>query len=183
MNMVNRKVNFVFGDLNSRGGGERLTLVTMKATLNKGIKSFDLTTLYRPNLAQLDISFGRTLSSVMKSLRKIYIISILDYLENSDLVVEKYSKKDFLTINTHGDKIPYYNPDMTKDNSIVYCHYPTALHQIYRRNEEYLENDLNIITSKGIDKFNPIKTLANSSEKQVDNIGRIFKLLKNSYTN
>jgi hypothetical protein len=43
--MSNYGINFVFGNLNPRGGGERLTLVTMRSTLNAGIKSFDLTTL------------------------------------------------------------------------------------------------------------------------------------------
>jgi glycosyltransferase involved in cell wall biosynthesis len=29
-----------------------------------------------------------------------------------------------LTINTHGDILPYFRKDFTKKNSIVYCHYP-----------------------------------------------------------
>lgn len=74
-----------------------------------GVKSFDLTTLYRPNVAQLNQSFGRKLSSVVRNLRRIYLISIVDYLEKSDLVTKYNSKRGLVTINTHGDKIPYYH--------------------------------------------------------------------------
>lgn len=70
-----------------------------------GVKSFDLTTLYRPNVAQLNQSFGRNLSSVVKNLRRIYLISIVDYLEKSNLVTKYNSKRGLVTINKHGDKI------------------------------------------------------------------------------
>jgi len=103
VDMTNSEVNFVFGNLNSRGGGERLTLVTMRTALNMGVKSFDLTTLYRPNVAQLNQSFGRKLSSVVKNLRRIYLISIVDYLEKSNLVTKYNSKRGLVTINTPGD--------------------------------------------------------------------------------
>jgi glycosyltransferase involved in cell wall biosynthesis len=184
--MIDRKINFVFGDLNSRGGGERLTLVTMKAAYNMGIKFFDLTTLYRPNIAQLDKSFGRTLSSIMKNIRRIYIITMLDYLESSSLVTKYYSKKDFVTINTHGDKIPYYNPNMTEGNSIVYCHYPTARRLIQRRDLEYLKDDLNIHTTRVADKYKnkyPNKITHERSEETLDRIDHIFKLLNSAYAN
>jgi len=47
------KVNFVFGDLNPCGGGERLTLVTMQAIMKMGINFFDLTTFERPDITKL----------------------------------------------------------------------------------------------------------------------------------
>lgn len=184
--MTNNEVNFVFGNMNSRGGGERLTLVSMIAALNTPVKSFDLTTLYRPKIAWLDESFGTKLSSVMRKLRRIYIISILDYLEKSNSVSNHYSKRGFVTINTHGDKIPYYNPGMTKDNSIVYCHYPTARGLIQRRDLEYLENDLNIRTMKKITTYNEKYTLKvpnKSSEEYSHRPDGIFKLLTRAYTN
>lgn len=184
--MTNNEVNFVFGNMNSRGGGERLTLVSMIAALNTPVKSFDLTTLYRPKIAWLDESFGTKLSSVMRKLRRIYIISILDYLEKSNSVSNHYSKRGFVTINTHGDKIPYYNPGMTKDNSIVYCHYPTARGLIQRRDLEYLENDLNIRTMKKITTYNEKYTMKvpnKSSEEYSHRPDGIFKLLTRAYTN
>jgi alpha-1,2-mannosyltransferase len=184
--MINNEVNFVFGNLNSRGGGERLTLVTMRAALNMGVKSFDLTTLYRPDVAQLNKSFGGKLSSVLRNLRRIYLISMVDYLEKSKLVTKYNSKSGSVTINTHGDKIPYYNPNMTKDNSIVYCHYPTAIRHIQRRNTDYLQDDLNIRTLSGIKRYKAeyaTKIPNKFSEKQDDNTIGIFRLLNRAYTN
>jgi glycosyltransferase involved in cell wall biosynthesis len=183
--MVNKEVNFVFGNLNSRGGGERLTLVTMKAALSIPVKSFDLTTLYRPNIYRLDKSFGGKLSSIMRKIRRIYVISILDYIEKSNIVTN-YSTREFVTINTHGDKIPYYNPAMTKDNSIVYCHYPTAKSLIQKRDIEYLENELNIRTMKKITTYNKrytMKVQNKYSEEYSHRTDAIFKLLKQAYTN
>ena len=185
--MSNYGINFVFGNLNPRGGGERLTLVTMRSTLNAGIKSFDLTTLYRPDMAQRVKSFGEKLSSVMRNLRRVYIISITDYIEKSSLATSRSLKKEYVTINTHGDKIPYYNPDMTKDNSIIYCHYPTAMHQIQRRAVEYLEIDLNIRTTKEVKTNNDDYAMKMSnnypSKKDSNKTQDIFKLLSRAYTN
>ena len=185
--MGKNDINFVFGNLNSRGGGERLTLVTMRSTLNIGIKTFDLTTLFRPDMTQLAKSFGGKLSSVMRNLRRIYIISITDYIEKSSLATSRSLKKEYVTINTHGDKIPYYNPDMTKDNSIVYCHYPTAMHQIKRRSVEYLEKDLNIRTTKGVKTNNDDYAMNVSSnyplKKDANKTQDVFKLLSRAYTN
>jgi glycosyltransferase involved in cell wall biosynthesis len=182
--MLNKGVNFVFGNLNPCGGGERLTLVTMKAMLTTNVKSFDLTTLYRPSIHKLDQIFGRELTYVMRKLRKIYIISILDYLEKSNLVSDHYSKRYFVTINTHGDKIPYCNPSMSKENSIVYCHYPTAKHLIQRKNVDYLQNDLNIKSSKNfrLHKNKYATDMPNELEEHDDRNDLIFKLLNRAYT-
>lgn len=79
--MVNKKVNIVFGNLNS-GGGEGLTLVTMKATSNTSVKFFDPTTFYNPRISRLEKTFEEKLSSVMTKLRQIYITSMLISLKN-----------------------------------------------------------------------------------------------------
>jgi alpha-1,2-mannosyltransferase len=183
--MINDRINFVFGNLNSRGGGERLTLVTMRSALNAGVKSFDLTTLYRPDIPELEKSFGGKLTSVMRNLRKIYIISIIDYIEKTSLITGHYTKKGLVTINTHGDKIPYYDSGMTRDNSIVYCHFPTAKRQIQRRETEYLENDLNIRTAKAAKTHNgyTMKKPDNNLEKDGSITNGIFKSLNRAYTN
>jgi len=178
--MVNSKINFVFGNLNQRGGGERLTLVTMKATQNIGVRSFDLTTLYRPNLSELYKSFGK-LASVMKLLRRIYLISILDYLDKSNIPSTLNPKQEPVTINTHGDVIPYYNNGMTKDNCIVYCHFPTARNLIQSKDIEYLQNGLNVKASRSIQDHTDYLKLSN--EKSGNSIDVIFKTLNRAYTN
>lgn len=182
--MARPLINFVFGNLNQRGGGERLTLVTMMAVINMGMK-FDLTTLYRPDISKIDKSFGGKLSSVMGKLRRIYIISILDYLEKSNLPSYNYPKKDFITINTHADVIPYYNDSMSRQNSIVYCHYPTAKNLIKSKDIEYLENGLNIRTSDSV-KIHKEKYALNTQKKNKETsrtIDATFKTLNRAYAN
>lgn len=179
-------VSFVFGNLNPCGGGERLTLVTMKAMLNMGVNFFDLTTLYRPSLSRLDKTFGKNLSSVMRRINKIRIIDMLDYLVKSNLGVKDVSERYHVTINTHGDKVPYYNPCISKDNSIVYCHYPTAKLYIEQKNLEYLEKDLNIKISnkfEGLSDYYGIDLPNHFNKKYSDSKNHIFTLLMHSYSN
>jgi hypothetical protein len=49
-----------------------------------------------------------------------------------------------ITINTHPDSAPYFRPSFSKNNSIVYCHYPAAKYHIESENIGYLEKDLEI---------------------------------------
>lgn len=75
---------------------------------------------------------------------------------------------------------------MTKDSSIVYCHYPTARGLIQRRDLEYLENDLNIRTMKKSTTYNEKYTMKvpnKSSEEYSHRPDGIFKLLTRAYTN
>lgn len=70
--MTNNEANFIFGNMNSRGCGERLTLVSMIAALNTPVKSFDLTTPYRPKIAWLDESFDTKLFCYEKTQENIH---------------------------------------------------------------------------------------------------------------
>jgi glycosyltransferase involved in cell wall biosynthesis len=185
--MPHQTVNFVFGNLNPCGGGERLTLVTMKAMLNMGINYFDLTTFYRPRISRLDQIFGIDLSTVMNKINKIQVIDFLEYLKRSNLVkkdLSKRSKRYSVTINTHGDKVPYFDPSFSKDNSIVYCHFPSAKHYIERQNLEYLEKELNIkVTNKigAYKDYNEPGTPNHFNKRQIDRQRQIFELLKRAY--
>jgi alpha-1,2-mannosyltransferase len=183
--MSHQTVNFVFGNLNACGGGERLTLVTMKAISNMGINSFDLTTFYRPNISRLDQIFGKDLSSVMRRINKIQVVDMLEYLERSNLAINDLSKGYSVTINTHGDKVPYFDPSISKDNSIVYCHFPRAKDYIEWENLDYLEKDLNIkLTKIGASKgYNEISTPNRFNKGYCDRKSQIFKLLKRAYNN
>jgi glycosyltransferase involved in cell wall biosynthesis len=170
--------------LNACGGGERLTLVTMKAMSNMGINSFDLTTFYRPNITRLDQIFGKDLSSVMRRINKIQVIDMLEYLERSNLAINDLSKGYSVTINTHGDKVPYFDPSISKDNSIVYCHFPRAKDYIEWENLDYLEKELNIkLTNKiGAYKgYNETGTLNRFNKRYSDRKSQIFKLLNRAY--
>ena len=132
------KANIVFGDLNPCGGGERLSLVTMQALLGMGI-DFDLTTFRRPELSKLENAFGKNLASVMKNIKKVKIVNILEELREPQCT-DNYD----ITINTQGDKVPLYDSFFSKDNAITYCHFPTAKCYIESENRGYLQRDLNI---------------------------------------
>jgi glycosyltransferase involved in cell wall biosynthesis len=46
-------------------------------------------------------------------------------------IVQKYSWRNYaVTVNTHGDMLPFYHEDFSKKNAITYCHYPIAGHLI-----------------------------------------------------
>jgi glycosyltransferase involved in cell wall biosynthesis len=132
------KANIVFGDLNPCGGGERLSLVTMQALLEMGV-DFDLTTFRSPELSKLENAYGKKLAFVMKHIKKIKVVNILEELRRL-----QHTHDYDITINTHGDKVPLYYPYFSKDNAITYCHFPTAKYYIGSENIGYLRRDLNI---------------------------------------
>src|SRR5262249_10086412 len=131
--------NVVFGDLNACGGGERLSLVTMQALLKMGI-DFDLTTFRKPDLSKLEKVYGNNLAMVMKNIVKTNVVDLLQVLQQSvDSIYD-------LTINTHGDVVPYYQSSFSKDNALTYCHFPTAKYFIETEDSSYLQRNLNITT-------------------------------------
>ena len=138
------KINFVFGDLNPCGGGERLTLVTMQAIMKMGINFFDLTTFERPDIFKLESAFGKSLASIMKNIRQTSIINILEELEKKQPIVNHDDSTHDITINTHGDKVPFYHSYFSKYNAITYCHFPTAKKYLETENMDYLKKDLKI---------------------------------------
>ena len=71
------KANFFYSDLNQCGGGERLTLVTMKAVFEMGIDIY-LTTLEKPNILRLENAYGKDIASVLGDLKKINVLPMLD---------------------------------------------------------------------------------------------------------
>jgi glycosyltransferase involved in cell wall biosynthesis len=177
------KANIVFGDLNPCGGGERLSLVTMQALIEMGV-DFDLTTFRSPDLSKLENAFGKTLASVMKSIKKVKIVNILEELRQPQWP-DNY---DF-TINTQGDKVPLYDSFFSKDNAITYCHFPTAKCYIESENRGYLQRDLNIGITSDTSANNSDKTNNSNSEYFIDTNTpfnkekECFSILKNAYWN
>jgi len=115
--------NVIVPDLNPCGGGERLTLVTMQALAQMGI-DFDLTTLKSPDISKLENAYGKKLVSVMKNIRKINLIDIIEELRIQLLQQEKQKQHHQInynydiTINTHPDSAPYFHPSFSKNNSL-----------------------------------------------------------------
>jgi glycosyltransferase involved in cell wall biosynthesis len=178
------KANVVFGDLNPCGGGERLSLVTMQALSEMGV-DFDLTTFRSPELPKLENAFGKKLSSVMKNIKKVKIVNILEELRQPQCP-DNYD----ITINTHGDKVPLYDSFFSKDNAITYCHFPTAKSYIESENRGYLQRDLNIGIMSNTSANKNSKKTDNSNSKYLNDINtpfnrekEYFSILKKAYWN
>jgi glycosyltransferase involved in cell wall biosynthesis len=120
--------NIVHISLNTCGGSERLAITVMQALSKIGI-DFDLTTFERPNMFKIDTAYGKSVASVIQRIGKV---NVLRSLEKVDI------KKHYdLTINTHGDMLPYFACDFSKNNSITYCHFPLAKYLINSKDPEY----------------------------------------------
>jgi len=112
----------VHTSLNPRGGSERVAIATIRALLERDDCEVRLNTYERPDLPQLAASYGQ---SVVTLLQRVKSIVILQSIEKRNL-----SGPSDLTINTHGDLLPFFHHSMTKTNSIVYCHFPLAKYLI-----------------------------------------------------
>jgi glycosyltransferase involved in cell wall biosynthesis len=115
--------------LNPRGGSERVAIATIQALL--GIDGFDvrLNTFEQPNLAKLTASYGQNVTYMMQRISKIGVYQSLEKVS--------LSAPSHLTVNTHGDLLPFFTQQMTKSNSIVYCHFPLAKYWIDSERPEY----------------------------------------------
>jgi glycosyltransferase involved in cell wall biosynthesis len=109
--------NIVHISLNARGGGERLAVATIKALSSLGI-DLELSTLEKPDMRLIHDAYG---TSIKEDLKKIRTLNIF----------QNYRPRKYdLTVNTHGDMLPFYHKDFNKKNAITYCHYPIASHLI-----------------------------------------------------
>jgi glycosyltransferase involved in cell wall biosynthesis len=175
------RANVIVPDLNPCGGGERLTLVTMQVLSQMRI-DFDLTTLRSPDISRLENAYGKTLVSVMKNVRKINVIDIIEQLriqllkEKQQLEGQMYYDYD-ITINTHPDSTPYFHTSFSKNNSIVYCHYPAAKYHIESENIGYLEKDIEI---EAIASVSPYASNNNYKDSTVGNLKKSHKTDNNN---
>lgn len=117
--------NVVHISLNARGGGERLAVATIKAISSMGI-DVELSSVEKPDIPLIEDAYGTSLD---EDIRKVRTLNIL----------QKYSARNYrLTVNTHGDMVPFYHKDFTKKNAITYCHYPIASYLIDCADSDYL---------------------------------------------
>jgi hypothetical protein len=109
------KANVIYTDLSPCGGAERLTLVTMYALSQKGLK-FDFTTCVKPNIKKLENAYN---SKIVSIIRKAEKINILESLEDNviDRIVEKGNYD--ITVNTHGDTLPFYHHSFSRSNALT----------------------------------------------------------------
>jgi glycosyltransferase involved in cell wall biosynthesis len=173
------KANIIYSDLNPCGGGERLTLVTMQAILEMGI-DIELTTLEKPNITKLENAYGKGIASIMKSIKKVNILRLLDEQSINNIMKEGYD----IIINTHGDIVPYYNKSFSKKNAITYCHYPSAKFFIQSENKAYLEKHLKIARASSSNSLTSDLDQHTTQNNIVDfNKKRYLEWLKDAYDN
>ena len=123
------RVNIVHINLNARGGSERLALATIAALKEIDDIDIDLTTFQKPDVDKIERTYGKR---GLLSLRKIKTVNIIRSIESARL------KKEYeLSINTHGDMLPFSQKGFSKNNAITYCHFPLAKYLIDVKNEEY----------------------------------------------
>jgi glycosyltransferase involved in cell wall biosynthesis len=132
------KSNIIHHDFNPCGGGERVSFATMQAISDMNI-DFDITTYSEPNLSRSIDAYGKDLVSIIKKAKKIEVVSSFNGI-NYEAKKDQYD----IHINTHPDLFPYYRDYFSKDNAIIYCHFPMAIQYIKSRNLEYMRRDLRI---------------------------------------
>ena len=152
----------------------------MHALSQKGL-DFDLTTSVKPEVTKLESAYGNKIASIIDKLEKVNILESLE-----EPVINRISEKGNydVTINTHGDTLPFYHFSLSKNNAITYCHFPSAKYHIDSEDLEYLR-DIKIAG------FNQIPESGNSKERaahflDVDTehkVGKYFEFLSHKYYN
>jgi glycosyltransferase involved in cell wall biosynthesis len=124
INNIGLIANIVHISLNARGGGERLAVATIKAISSMGI-DVELSTLEKPDVQLIHDAYGTSIETHLKKIRTLNPL-------------QKYRPRNYsLTVNTHGDMLPFYHKDFNKRNAITYCHYPIANHLINCGDPDY----------------------------------------------
>jgi glycosyltransferase involved in cell wall biosynthesis len=167
------EANIIYPDFNPCGGGERLALATIQAISEMGL-DLDITTYTQPDLSKLENAYGKSLTSVMRKVRKVNVVSSFDeHSIKRSIRRERYD----ININTHVDLLPYYQDYFSKKNAVVYCHFPMAKQYIESRNLQYLKRDLRIIKDQEQEN-----TLSNNDTGS-KNKEKYFQMVKYFYEN
>ena len=125
------RANVVHTDLDPCGGAEQLAVATLQALLEMGMQ-VDLTVAKAPDLKRLENAFGKRVGKIFDQIGEIKPLGrIFDEAEPADYDV---------TINTHGDILPYFRKSFSRRNSVTYCHFPVAADYVRGRDQAYLQN-------------------------------------------
>ncbi|MCI0564448.1 MAG: glycosyltransferase family 4 protein [Nitrososphaera sp.] len=121
--------NVLHISLNARGGAEGLAARTIEALSSIGF-DVELGTFERPDPILMRETFGDVIENAVKKVKTLNQLS--------QLTPRMRPIQYDLTINTHGDMLPYYRPNFSRSNSIVYCHYPLAGCRMDASEPEYM---------------------------------------------
>lgn len=152
----------------------------MYALYERGV-NFDITTCVQPNMTKLENAYGRKIASIINKAEKINILKSLE-----EPVIDRIIQKGNydITINTHGDTLPYYHCSLLKNNAVTYCHFPSAKYHIDSENLEYLR-DIRVAGFAQINDMdyskNKVAPIFDLETKQ--KVRRYFKFLGDRYEN
>ncbi|MGI0019209.1 MAG: glycosyltransferase family 4 protein [Nitrososphaera sp.] len=124
------RANVVHTDLDPCGGAEQLAVATLQALVEMGIQ-VDLTVAKAPDLKRLENAFGKRVGRIFDRIREIKPLGRIFEADPGD-----YD----LTINTHGDILPYFTESFSRRNAVTYCHYPVAADYVRDRDQAYLQS-------------------------------------------
>lgn len=123
------RANVVHTDLNPCGGAEQLAVATLQALVEMGLK-VDLTVAKKPDLQRLENAFGKRVGAIFGQVGEVRPVGRLFEADPGSYDI---------TINTHGDILPYYAPSLSRRNYVTYCHYPVAAEYVRDRDQTYLQ--------------------------------------------
>lgn len=125
------KANVIHTDLDPCGGAEQVAIATLQALVEMGMQ-VDLTVVRPPDLKRLENAFGRRVGKIFDKIGKIKPLG---------KIFEADAGTGYdVTINTHGDLLPYYVPSFSRRNAITYCHYPVAAEYVRDHDPAYLKS-------------------------------------------
>lgn len=161
-------------DLNPCGGAEQVALATIQALIGMGI-DVELLLARRPNLSRLKHAFGnKRVNAIFRQIKRI------DLFDGLPLKAENHDygriSDDVITINTHGDMLPYYLPYFSRINTITYCHYPLAVELIEQGDISYA----NYLMDLGLAKFDA-KRQTSSLGSILDNGDQVWRRIHDNY--
>jgi glycosyltransferase involved in cell wall biosynthesis len=85
----------------------------------------ELSTMEKPDMALIHNAYATRIDGDIKKIRTLNIL-------------QRSSPRGYsVTVNTHGDMLPFYHKDFTKKNAITYCHYPIASYLIDCSDPDY----------------------------------------------
>ncbi len=152
----------------------------MYALSQKGV-NFDLTTCIQPNMTKLENAYGSKIASIVRKAEKVNILKSLE-----EPVIDRIIQRGNydITINTHGDTLPYYHSSLSKNNAVTYCHFPSAKYHIDSENLEYLR-DIKIPGFSQIydGDYSKNDVVPNLSLETKQKAKKYFEFLRNRYDN
>ncbi|WP_148680846.1 glycosyltransferase [Candidatus Nitrososphaera gargensis] len=169
------KANVVHMDLNPCGGAEQVAIATIQALVEMDI-DVELTTARIPDISRLKKAFGsERIDAFYHRIRRLNLFHRLP-VESKD---RDAADDEVVTINTHGDMLPYYLSTFSSSNAITYCHYPLVTEFSRVHDLAYLQ----YLRDLGLIKMDGARAGSNNDmrSRTQNSVSRLWQELEESY--